>query len=122
MVSSCALTSLNRAMMSPTSPEPFFCSMSTTMRPFARSCCPTCCLFSASTSPRVDTPDRSSALKVKVLSSADMALGDPHRAHQAAQLLGRAGPGLGQLAADLLAADEVGERRVHRLHAVGATS
>src|SRR3954451_11821627 len=118
-VSSCAFTRLKRAMMSPTSLEPFFSTMSTTIRPLARSCEATCCLFSASTSPRVDTPDRSSALKVKVLSSVAMALGDPHRAHQAAQLLGRAGPGLGQLAADLLAADEVGERRVHRLHAVG---
>src|SRR4051794_11323281 len=107
-------------MKSPTSPEPFFCSMSTTMRPFARSCCATCCLFSASTSPRVETPDRSSALKVKVLSSADMALGDPHRAHQATELLGRARPGLGQLAGDLLSADEVGQRGVHRLHAGGA--
>src|SRR4051794_34996748 len=119
-VSSCDLTRLKRAMMSPTSPDPFFSSMSTTMRPLARSCEATCCLFSASTSPRVDTPDRSSALKVKVESSADMALGDPHRAHQATELLGRAGPGFGQLAADLLPADQVGQRRVHRLHPVGA--
>src|SRR5829696_2968370 len=119
-VSSCALTRLKRAMMSPTSLEPFFSTMSTTIRPLARSCCATCCLFSASTSPRVDTPNRSSALKVKVLSSADIALRHPHRAHQATQLLGRRGARLGQLAGDLLAADEVGQRGVHRLHAVRA--
>src|SRR3954467_9732448 len=108
-------------MMSTTAPHPFFSSMSMTMRPLARSCAATCCLFSASTSPRVDTPDRSSALNVKVESSAaDMALGDPHRAHQATELLGGAGPRLGQLAADLLAADQVGQRRIHRLHPVGA--
>src|SRR5215207_147831 len=119
-VSSWALTRLNRARMSPTSPELFFSTMSTTIRPLARSCEATCCLFSASTSPRVETPDRSSALNVKVVSSAAIVLRHPHRAHQATELLGRAGPGLGQLAGDLLATDEVGERRVHRLHAVGA--
>ena len=63
MVSSCAFTFLKRASMSPTSAALFFSSMSRTIRPFERSCAATACLSSASSSPRVDVPERSSALK-----------------------------------------------------------
>src|SRR3954447_23356046 len=120
-VSSAGLTRLKRARKSPTSAGAFFSSMSTTISPRARSCDATCCLSSASTSPLVETPDRSSALKVNVLSSAAaIGLGDPHGAHQATELLGRGRARLGQLARDLLPPHQVGERRVHRLHAMRA--
>src|SRR6185437_15393313 len=115
-VSSWAFTRLKRAKRSPTSVG-FCSSMSRTIRPLERSCEATDCLSSASISPRVAVPVRSRALKAKV----DIALGHPHRAHQATQLLGARGTRLGELAADLLAPDEVGERGVHRLHAVLAT-
>src|SRR5947207_10270727 len=114
-VSSCALTFLKRPRRSPTSVG-FCSSMSRTIRPLERSCAATDCLSSASTSPRVAAPVRSRALNAKV----DIALGHPHRAHQSAELLGARGARLGELAGDLLAADEVDERGVHRLHAVRA--
>src|SRR3954453_16160578 len=115
-VSSWAFTRLKRGNRSP--PSVGFCSsMSRTIRPFARSSDATVCLSSASISPRVAVPVRSSALYGKV----DMALGHPHRAHQAAQLLGGRGTRLRELAGDLLAPHQVGERGVHRLHAVLAT-
>ena len=41
IVSSCALTFLKRASMSPTSAALFFSSMSRTIRPFERSCAAT---------------------------------------------------------------------------------
>src|ERR671930_2131258 len=111
-VSSVAFTRLKRPRRSPTSVG--FCSaMSRTIRPWARSCDATLCLSSASISPRVEVPVRSSALKAKV----DIALGHPHRAHQAAQLFGARGTRLGEFPGDLLAAHEVGKRGVHRLHA-----
>ena len=61
MTRSSALTFLKRASRSPalfgTSS-----SMSTTMRPFERSCAATACLSPASISPFVEAPERSSAL------------------------------------------------------------
>src|SRR3954447_15158500 len=114
-VSSCALTFLKRPRRSPTSVG-FCSSMSRTIRPLPRSCAATDCLSSASTSPRVAAPVRASALNAKV----DIALSHPHRAHQAAQLLGARGTRLCELAGDLVIADEVGERGIHRLHAVRA--
>src|ERR671935_408806 len=114
-VSSCALTFLKRPRRSPTSVG-FCSSMSRTIRPLARSCAATDCLSSASTSPRVAAPVRSSALNAKV----DIALRHPHRAHQAAKLLGARGARLCELAGDLVPAHEVGKRSVHRLHAVRA--
>src|SRR5919204_3994625 len=115
-VSSWALTFLKRPRMSPTSVG-FCSSMSRTIRPLERSCAATDCLSSASISPRVEAPVRSSALNAKV----DIALGHPHRAHQTAELLGARGARLGELAGDLVTAHEVGECSVHRLHAVRAT-
>src|SRR3954454_1392955 len=112
-VSSVALTRLKRPSRSPTSVG-FCSSMSRTIRPFARSCDATVCLSSASISPRVAVPVRSSALNAKV----DMALGHPHRAHQAAQLLGGRGTRLRELAGDLLAPHQVVERGGHPLQAV----
>src|SRR5919201_4716276 len=115
-VISCGLTFLKRPRMSPTSVG-FCSSMSRTISPFARSCAATDCLSSASTSPRVAAPVRSSALNAKV----DIALCHPHRAHQAAELLRARGARLGELAGDLVTADEVGKCSVHGLHAVRAT-
>src|SRR3954454_17754413 len=112
-VSSVALTRLKRPRRSPTSGG-FCSSMSRTITAFARSWDATLCLSSAPISPRVEVPVRSSALNAKV----DIVLGHPHRAHQAAQLLGARGARLGELAGDLLAPHQVGERGVHRLHAV----
>src|SRR5436190_19082311 len=111
-VSSCAFTRLKRANRSPTSVG-VCSSMSRTIRPFARSCDATVCLSSASISPRVEVPVRSRALNAKV----DIVLSHPHRAHQAAQLLGARGTRLCELTGDLLAPHEVGERGIHRLHA-----
>src|SRR4051794_37238765 len=115
-VSSWALTFLKRPRRSPTSVG-FCSSMSRTIRPLARSCAATDCLSSASTSPRVAAPERSRALKAKV----DIALGHPDGAHQPVELLGARGASLGELAGDLLPADEVDEGGIHRLHAVRAT-
>src|SRR5919204_3602193 len=115
-VSSWALTFLKRPRMSPTSVG-FCSSMSRTIRPLERSCAATDCLSSASTSPRVAAPVRSSALKAKV----DIfSLRHPHRAHQAPELLRARGACLGELAGDLLPAHEVRQRGVHGLHAVRA--
>src|SRR5262245_33194111 len=112
-VSSCGLTFLKRPRRSPTSVG-FCSSMSRTIRPLARSCAATEALSSASTSPRVEAPVRSRALNAKV----DIALCHPHGAHQTAELLGARGARLCELAGDLVPAHEVGERGVHRLHAV----
>src|SRR5215211_3753978 len=90
-------------------------SMSTTIRPLPRSWCATVCLSSASISPLVEAPARSSALNAKVLTS-----GHPHGSHEPPQLLRRGGAGLGQLAADHALAHQLGERGVHGLHAVRA--
>src|SRR5688572_17472212 len=91
-----------------------FCSsMSRTIRPFERSCAATACLSPPSISPFVGAPARSIALNAYVA----IGLGHPHRSHQPAQLLRRAGPRLGELPADLVLADELRQRRVHRLHA-----
>src|SRR5436190_4209722 len=143
-VSSVALTRLKRPSTSPTSVG-FRSSMSRTIRPFARSCEETACLLSASISPRVCAPARSSALKTKV----PMALAHPLRAVAVARRLAHAGAGgshagggrlraepavahqahelvrrgralLSQLAGDLGGADELHQGGVHRLHAVGA--
>src|SRR3954466_3793960 len=103
-VSSCGLTFLKRPSRSPTSVG-FCSSMSTTIRPLARSCAATDCLSLASTSPRVGAPARSKALNANV----DMDSGDPYGPHQASQLFRRGGACLGQLACDLLASDQVGE-------------
>jgi hypothetical protein len=65
-VSSCAFTFLKRPSISPTSAALFFSSMSRTIRPFERSCVATACLSSASSSPRVELPARSSALNAKL--------------------------------------------------------
>src|SRR3954470_15908791 len=98
-VSCAALTRLKRAKTSC-----FSCcsSMSTTIRPLARSCEATACLVSASISPLVVTPERSRALKAKLA----IALGHPHRAHEAAQFLGVRGARLRELAGDQVAARE----------------
>ncbi len=61
MTSSSALTFLKRARMSPALAE-VCSSMSTTIRPFERSCAATACLSPASISPLLGTPERSSAL------------------------------------------------------------
>src|ERR671914_1242364 len=111
MTRSSALTFLKRARRSP-APAAAFSSMSTTIRPFERSCDATVCLSDASISPLVGEPARSSALNAKVA----IALRHPHGAHQAPQLLGGAGAGLGQLARDLVLAHQLRQRRVHRLH------
>ncbi len=65
IVRSSALTFLKRARMSPA--LACFCSsMSVTIRPFARSCAATACLFSASISPFAPTPAISRALNANV--------------------------------------------------------
>src|SRR5215210_8586053 len=91
--------------------------MSRTIRPLARSCEETACLSSASSSPRVGAPVRSSALKAKLA----MSLGRLDGAHQAAELLGSRRALLGELARDLLAPDQVDQAGVHGLHAVRGT-
>src|SRR5687767_1910721 len=112
MTRSSALTFLKRARRSP-APAAAFSSMSTTIRPFVRSCDATVCLSAPSISPLVGEPARSRALKAKV----PIALRHPHGAHEAPQLLGRAGARLGELTRDLVLAHELRQRRVHRLHA-----
>src|SRR6187397_2061304 len=113
MTSSSAETRLKRARMSPALAG-ISSSMSTTIRPFERSCAATACLSPASISPLVGTPARSSALKVKLA----MVLRRLHDAHQATELFGGAGARLGELARDLVLAHQLDERSVHRLHAV----
>src|SRR5690242_2297569 len=128
IVSSAALTRLKRPRKSPTSAL-LNSSISRTIRPVARSCEETACLLSASISPRVCAPGRSSALKTKV------AMGRPHRPHaaavrhrreavargargaglaeQARELLRRGGPLHRELAGDLVAANQIEQCRVH---------
>ena len=65
MTSSSALTRRKRARMSPALAG-VCSSMSTTIRPFERSCAATACLSPASISPLVEAPARSSALNAKV--------------------------------------------------------
>src|SRR5215212_4795834 len=90
-------------------------SISTTIRPLPRSWCATVCLSSASISPLVEAPERSSALNAKVLTS-----GHPHCSHGPTEPLRRGGAGLGQLAAVQALAHLRRERGVHGLHAVRA--
>src|SRR2546425_4704529 len=102
-----------------------FCSsMSRTISPLARSCEVTACLSSASSSPRVGTPARSTALKANV--AMGLADGHPsgpasrravaHRGHvarhseQALELLGGRRAALGELLGDRAAANEVDHR------------
>src|SRR6188508_2424796 len=113
MTSSSALTRLKRAMMSPALAGTSS-SMSTTIRPFERSCAATACLSPASISPLVEIPARSSALNVKLA----MVLGRLHDAHQATELVGGTRARLGELAGDLVLTHQLDEGRVHRLHAV----
>src|SRR3954469_17194381 len=89
-------------------------SMSTTIRPFERSCAATACLSPASISPLEGMPARSSALNAKFA----MVLRRLHDAHQATELVGGAGARLGELAGDLVLAHELDEGGVHRLHAM----
>src|SRR5687768_12096735 len=104
MTSSSALMRLKRARMSPALAAACS-SMSTTIRPFERSCDATACLSFASISPFVGEPPRSSALNAYVA----IRLGHPHGPHQAAELLGSRRAGLGQLTGDLVLADELRE-------------
>src|SRR3712207_358887 len=109
--------------------------MSRTIMPFARSCWVTSCLLFASSSPRVGTPWRSTALKANVL----IALPHPGRLHGAHAAVAHAARGahaaaeqaleltrggrtaLRQLLRDLAHAHELDEGGVHRLHAVRGT-
>src|SRR4029078_13636667 len=111
MTSSSALTRLKRAMMSPALAGTSS-SMSTTIRPFERSCGATACLSTASISPLLALPERSSALNAKLA----MVLSRLHDAHQATELVGGARARLGELARDLVLAHQLDERGVHRLH------
>src|SRR3954454_14114288 len=113
MTSSSALIFLKRERMSPALAG--VCpSMSTTIRPFERSCAATACLSPASISPLEGMPARSSALNAKFA----MVLRRLHDAHQATELVGGAGARLGELAGDLVLAHELDEGGVHRLHAM----
>src|SRR3954452_22354880 len=116
IVSSSALTFLKRSKMSP---PPLFCSsMSTTIRPRERSCDATATLSSASISPWTVLPVGSRALYANVdMRSCPSYLGGARRTKQAPQFVRRARPCLGQLARDDVTANELGQRRVHRLHA-----
>src|SRR5262245_45881402 len=96
---------------------------SSTISPRSRSCSVPCALVSASSSPREGIPATSTALKANVVMVAglggghrlglghrlSLALGLGHRSEQALQLLRHRGTLLGQLAADLVAAHELGE-------------
>src|SRR4029079_1613283 len=113
MTSSSALTRLKRAMMSPALAGTSS-SMSTTIRPFERSCAATACLSPASISPLLGIPERSSALNAKLA----MVLSRLDDAHQATELVGATRARLGELARDLVLAHQLDERGVHRLHAV----